>query len=228
MKLIELEEVDSTNEYLKREYQNLPMQACVTTKHQTKGRGRNGHVWESQANENLIMSFLFKDFHKIEDAWKMTQLATCSVVGLLDRHRIKATIKWPNDIYVDGKKICGILVETILDSDLKGVIVGIGLNVNSNEYQSMKQVTGKTYKISKLAVGLKTFMLIYYNLYQTNQFHKVLEYANSISYLKDKWVSYMDYGEVCFQKLLDNGHVLFIDRQGKKYEQVINEITLHK
>ena len=92
MKLIELEEVDSTNDYLKREYQNLPMQTCVTAKYQTKGRGRNGHVWESHANENLIMSFLFKDFHKIEDAWKMTQLATCSVVGLLDRYRIKATI----------------------------------------------------------------------------------------------------------------------------------------
>ena len=76
----------------------------------------------------------------------MTQLSTCSVVGLLDRYRIKATIKWPNDIYVDGKKICGILVETILDPDLKGVIVGIGLNVNGNEYQSMKQTTGKTYK----------------------------------------------------------------------------------
>ena len=64
MKLIELEEVDSTNDYLKREYQNLPMQTCVTAKYQTKGRGRNGHVWESHANENLIMSFLFKDFHK--------------------------------------------------------------------------------------------------------------------------------------------------------------------
>ena len=72
MKLIELEEVDSTNDYLKREYQNLPMQTCVTAKYQTKGRGRNGHVWESHANENLIMSFLFKDFHKIEDAWKMS------------------------------------------------------------------------------------------------------------------------------------------------------------
>lgn len=83
MKLIELEEVDSTNDYLKREYKNLPIQSCVTTKHQTKGRGRNGHVWQSHSNENLIMSFLFKDFHKIEDAWKMTQLATCSVVGLL-------------------------------------------------------------------------------------------------------------------------------------------------
>ena len=201
MKLIELEEVDSTNDYLKREYQNLPMQTCVTAKYQTKGRGRNGHVWESHANENLIMSFLFKDFHKIEDAWKMTQLATCSVVGLLDRYRIKATIKWPNDIYVDGKKICGILVETILDPDLKGVIVGIGLNVNNEDFQSMKQITHKEYKISKLAIGLKTFMLIYYNLYQTNQFHKVLEYANSISYLKDQWVEYGEYGEVCFQKL---------------------------
>ena len=54
MKLIELEEIDSTNDYLKREYQNLPMQACVTAKYQTKGRGRNGHVWESHANENLL------------------------------------------------------------------------------------------------------------------------------------------------------------------------------
>ena len=60
MKLIELEEVDSTNDYLKREYKNLPMQACVTTKHQTKGRGRNGHVWQSHPNENLIMSFYLK------------------------------------------------------------------------------------------------------------------------------------------------------------------------
>ena len=110
MKLIELEEVDSTNDYLKREYQNLPMQTCITAKYQTKGRGRNGHVWESHANENLIMSFLFKDFHKIEDAWKMTQLATCSVVGLLDRYRIKATIKWPNDIMVNGRKLVGILL----------------------------------------------------------------------------------------------------------------------
>ena len=84
------------------------------------------------------------------------------------------------------KKICGILVETILDPDLKGVIVGIGLNVNNEDFQSMKQITHKGYKISKLAIGLKTFMLIYYNLYQTNQFHKVLEYANSISYLKDQ------------------------------------------
>ena len=207
MKLIELEEVDSTNDYLKREYQNLPMQTCVTAKYQTKGRGRNGHVWESHANENLIMSFLFKDFHKIEDAWKMTQLTTCSVVGLLDRYRI--------------------LVETILDPDLKGVIVGIGLNVNNEDFQSMKQITHKEYKISKLAIGLKTFMLIYYNLYQTNQFHKVLEYANSISYLKDQWVEYGDYGEVCFQKLLDDGSVLFVDRQGKTYKQVINEISLH-
>ena len=55
MKLIELEEVDSTNDYLKREYQNLRMHRCVTAKYQTKGRGRNGHVWESHANENLIM-----------------------------------------------------------------------------------------------------------------------------------------------------------------------------
>ena len=135
MKLIELEEVDSTNDYLKREYKNLPTQVCVTAKHQTKGRGRKGHVWESHANENLIMSFLFKDFHKIEDAWKMTQLATCSVVGLLDRNRIKATIKWPNDIVINGKKICGILTEMYPSADGSFfLVIGTGINVNQKEF----------------------------------------------------------------------------------------------
>ncbi|RHM63098.1 biotin--[acetyl-CoA-carboxylase] ligase [Coprobacillus sp. AF33-1AC] len=229
MKQIVLEEVDSTNEYLKREYQNLDQQVSLYAHHQTHGKGRNGHVWQSQPNENLTMSFLYKDFKKIEDAWKITQLAACSVVGLLDRHHIKAMIKWPNDIYVGNQKICGILTETILDPDLKGVIVGIGLNVNGQgPYLSMKQVTGKSYRIQQLAIGLQTFMNIYYNLYQTNQFDKVLEYANNISYLKDKEVNYLEYGPVTFTKLNDDGTVTFVDQKGQYYHQIINEISLHQ
>ena len=77
------------------------------------------------------MSILVKDFKKPQDLHKMTQLVACSVAGLLDRYGIKAKIKWPNDIYVDDLKICGILVEAIYQTDLEGVVVGVGLNVNS-------------------------------------------------------------------------------------------------
>ena len=172
MKLIELEEVDSTNDYLKREYKNLPTQVCVTAKHQTKGRGRNGHVWQSHSNENLIMSFLFKDFHKIEDAWKMTQLATCSVVGLLDRNRIKATIKWPNDIYWKEKKICGMLIENdLMGRNISQSIAGIGININQETFHSfapnpvsLRQITGKEFDLFEILKNIVLRIQSYYSL----------------------------------------------------------------
>ena len=230
--LLVLMETDSTNRHLTQlcdeQGTDIPEFMTVIAERQTAGKGQRGNSWESEDCKNITFSFvLYPTFIEARQQFILSQIISLSIKEELDEWAEGISIKWPNDIYVDGKKICGILVETILDPDLKGVIVGIGLNVNNEDFQSMKQITHKEYKISKLAIGLKTFMLIYYNLYQTNQFHKVLEYANSISYLKDQWVEYGDYGEVCFQKLLDDGSVLFVDRQGKTYKQVINEISLH-
>ena len=200
MKLIELGEVDSTNDYLKREYQNLPMQTCVTAKYQTKGRGRNGHVWESHANENLIMSFLFKDFHKIEDAWKMTQLSTCSVVGLLDRYRIKATIKWPNDIYWKEKKICGMLIENdLMGRNISQSIVGIGININQEAFHgaapnpvSIYQITGKQYDIFEILKNIMLRIQSYYcQLKKDDTTSIVTRYTESL-FRKDGMHRYKD------------------------------------
>ena len=223
------ESIDSTNEEAKRRGEaGAPDGSIYVADNQTNGKGRRGRTWLSPSGEDIFFTILLRPDLPLNSVSMLTLVAASAVAEAVDKVTgQECQIKWPNDIYVDGKKICGILVETILDPDLKGVIVGIGLNVNNEDFQSMKQITHKEYKISKLAIGLKTFMLIYYNLYQTNQFHKVLEYANSISYLKDQWVEYGDYGEVCFQKLLDDGSVLFVDRQGKTYKQVINEISLH-
>ena len=227
MKRIILEEVDSTNEYLKRNIDTLKNQTIVMAKHQTKGKGRNGHLWENPKDNNLMVSILYKDFNNIQDVWKMTIIASCSVVGLLDRYNIKAKIKWPNDIYVGDNKICGILVESVIEESLQGVIVGIGLNVNDSNYTSMKDITGKTYNLSDLLVGIQTFMNIYYNLYLTNQFDKILSYANDISYLKDKEIEYGNYGMVTFERLNNNGTVTIKTNNGRQ-DIIINEITLHK
>lgn len=227
MKVIVLDEIDSTNEYLKREYQKLPIQTCVLAKRQTAGKGRRGHIWQSQKTENMTVSFLYKDIVNIEDAWKYTIIAAKSVIELLKENNIQATIKWPNDIYVQDQKICGILVETILDPDLKGIVVGIGLNVNdAYPYICMKDITKKQYDISKLLLQLILHLNQNMELLYHQQFQQVLEYVNQLSYLKKKWVDYKDYGLVCFQRLTVLGKVEFIDKKGKIYQEMINVITL--
>lgn len=230
MSYIELEEVDSTNDYVKRNMDKLQNLSVVRCNYQTNGRGRNGHNWSSKSNEDLLMSILVKDFKKSQDLHKMTQIVACSVAGLLDRYGIKAKIKWPNDVYVDDLKICGILVEAVYQPDLKGVVVGIGLNVNSinGDYASMKMKTGQNYPIKSIMIAMLTYFKIYYNLYQQGSYDKILEYANDIAYLKDKQVEYQDYGLVTFTRLKEDGLVELIDGNKQVHSVLINEISLHK
>ena len=225
MSYIELDEVDSTNDYVKRNLNKLPNLSVVRCNYQTNGRGRNGHVWQSKNGDDLLMSILVKDFKKPQDLHKMTQLVACSVAGLLDRYGIKAKIKWPDDL-----KICGILVEAIYQTDLEGVVVGVGLNVNSinGDYASMKMKTGQTYQVKSLMIAMLTYFKIYYSLYQQGSYDKILDYANDIAYLKDKQVEFQDYGLVTFTKLNENGTVNFVDSNHREHNILINEISLHK
>lgn len=129
--------------------------------------------------EELIISFIFKE----DEPWKFLVLANCCVVGLLDRNKIKALVKYPGDIYVGDSNIAKVSVD--------GLIVNIKIRVN-NDINSMKSITNKIYSIDTLMVGMRTFMAIYYNLYQTNQFNKALEYLNTIPYQENKWEDYLD------------------------------------
>lgn len=229
MSYIELDTVDSTNEYVKKNIDRLNNLSVVRCNYQTSGKGRNGHVWQSKPGEDLLMSILVKDFKNPQDLHKMTQIAACSVVGLLERYGIKAKIKWPNDVYVDDLKICGILVEAVFESNLKGIIVGIGLNVNSisGSFASMKMKTGQEYHVKSLMIAMLTYFNIYYNLYQQGCYDKILDYANDIAYLKDKKVNFEDYGLVTFTSLNEDGTVDFIDSNNIKHNKLINEISLH-
>lgn len=227
MKIIVLDEIDSTNEYLKREYDKLPIHTCVLAKKQKAGKGRRDHIWQSQKNQNMTVSFLYKDIDDVQEAWKYTIIGAKSIIELLAENNIEASIKWPNDIYANDQKICGILVETILEPDLKGIVIGIGLNVNhAKPYICMKDITKKQYEIIELLLQLILLMNQNIELYNHQQFSDILNKMNRLSYLKEKWVRYKDYGLVCFQELNESGMVEFIDKKGNKYQETINVITL--
>ncbi len=130
--VLHLKEINSTNEYLKNVTTNVPM--LVVADYQTAGRGQYGKVWESENNKNLCFSFQFfpKDLG-VEFGYKIGQIIAIAIIEGLKVfiQPEKAYIKWPNDIIIKNKKVCGILIEpSIQNNYIQKVVVGIGLNVN--------------------------------------------------------------------------------------------------
>ena len=128
----------STNTFLKERLElepQLPSGTVVATREQTQGKGRRGRDWLSAANENLTFSFLLRGEYAPRTLPAAAMAAAISVAELLAVEKIDADLKWPNDVLVNGKKICGILSEGVRD----GIIVGIGLNVNMQRADHIDQ-----------------------------------------------------------------------------------------
>ncbi|MFV8325392.1 biotin--[acetyl-CoA-carboxylase] ligase [Flavobacterium sp. ZS1P14] len=154
MKVIKLDAIDSTNEFLKglsnkQEVENFTV---VTAESQTKGKGQMGAVWASEVGKNLIMSVLIKDFlSNICEIYNLNIVVSLAVIDVLETYKIPdLSIKWPNDILSYNKKIGGILIENSIKSDGTIVsIVGLGLNVNQTNFENLP-------KASSLAVICNT------------------------------------------------------------------------
>lgn len=111
---------------------------AVVAVEQTAGRGQRGNVWSSKAGENLTFSLVWEaDFVSAKEQFRISEAVALALVDTLAGYGIEAQIKWPNDIYVGHKKICGILIEHDLgpQARLARTIVGIGLNVNQTQFE---------------------------------------------------------------------------------------------
>ncbi|MFG4001958.1 biotin--[acetyl-CoA-carboxylase] ligase [Flavobacterium aquidurense] len=142
MKLIKLDAIDSTNDFLKSlASQDEPDNfTVVTAENQTKGKGQMGSKWQSESGKNLVMSVLVKDFlYDNEQVFNLSVIVSLAVINALKSLNIpKLSIKWPNDIMSYNKKVGGILIENTLKSDGRIVsVVGIGLNVNQTNFEHL-------------------------------------------------------------------------------------------
>lgn len=130
--------VDSTNDEAKRRISELDNLSVVSALSQTKGRGQRGNSWQSEEGKNILMSIVLKhDPEAVQayDQFVISQIASLAVVDLLGAYEVEAKIKWPNDIYVGEKKICGILIEhSVCGKWLSSSIIGIGLNINQRNF----------------------------------------------------------------------------------------------
>lgn len=132
---IHFNEIDSTNTYLKENYRIYKNLSFVDASYQKKGKGRLGRSWEAKKDESLMFSVLIKDKKLLQNAPILSLVAGCAVFKFLQQIGLEnVSIKWPNDIYVSGKKVCGILLESVSHEKIDAVIIGIGLNVNQETF----------------------------------------------------------------------------------------------
>lgn len=130
--LIYLEEVDSTNNYLKAHCDKLADGSAVTAKIQTAGRGRRGHDWSADAGM-LPLSVLLKKPPDCDTLTARVGLGVCDAIGKTLKNSSQICLKWPNDIIVANRKVCGILCESVWFGDCRNVICGIGINISQSE-----------------------------------------------------------------------------------------------
>jgi BirA family biotin operon repressor/biotin-[acetyl-CoA-carboxylase] ligase len=172
--LIRLEAVASTNTFL-QEYlkaNTLPEGAVVISDQQFDGRGQRGNTWESETGKNLTFSLLLKPvFLPISYQFDLNRITALAIADTLRFFlpNEKVSIKWPNDMLVNEKKIGGVLIENSLrDNQIQHSIVGIGLNVNQESFRlsaratSVIAITGEETEREPIMEKLFTYLEAWY------------------------------------------------------------------
>jgi BirA family transcriptional regulator, biotin operon repressor / biotin---[acetyl-CoA-carboxylase] ligase len=140
--LLEFDNLESTSDFLKENHSYFPHMTFIRANYQSKGRGQYDRNWSSNASENLLFSILLKDqnLNPIQiKTWIME-----SLISFIQSFKLIPYYKEPNDIYVEDQKICGILIETKSNGkEYDYVIVGIGLNVNQDQFDKLNATSIK-------------------------------------------------------------------------------------
>lgn len=159
MNYLHLDSTPSTNSYIAANAGSLVAPTMVTVRDQTAGRGQRGNTWEAAPGENITASVLLHPAGvEARRQFSISEAVALAVSDTLARYGISSCVKWPNDIYVGDRKICGILIEhSLYGTHIRRTIAGVGLNVNQTEFLSdapnpvsMRLVTGRHYDLEEM------------------------------------------------------------------------------
>ena len=233
MKEIHFAEIDSTNRYLKDNYSSLEDMTLVTADYQSAGKGRGTRRWESNAGANLLMSLLIKD-EKLYPLYRRISLtAALSVAQTLESRGVKkAMIKWPNDVYVEGRKICGILLESVVREQMECLIIGIGINVNQTDFAddlrhpatSLKLITGRETDLDQLKESCISQLVS--NLDRLKQGYGFTAEITSRDYLAGMTVFHN--GKKCTVTGINEDCSLRLSCDGQQIDAEAGEISFHQ
>ena len=188
---LHFKEIDSTNSYLKSTHRLLDDFTFVSADYQSQGKGREDRVWQSQSGMNLMFSFLIKNDSLIKQSSFLSIMTAIEIAKEIERLGINGvSIKWPNDVLINDKKACGILLEGQIPEYL---VIGVGLNVNQKEFPdglrrpatSLSSELGNNIDINELSN--RVFNNIVNNFSKPN-IDEYLSYFREHNYLQNKRV----------------------------------------
>lgn len=176
---IKLDTVKSTSSYLAEHIDGKAHGTVVTTREQTAGRGQRGNSWEAEPGKNLTFSILLKPkYIKAQQQFYVSEIVSIAIVDVLKKliTNKNVLIKWPNDIYVDNDKICGILIENaLMGNSIDRSIAGIGININQRKFLSdapnpisLFNIIGKETDLDLILGNVCNQILSYFDLYDSD------------------------------------------------------------
>ena len=231
--VIHFPSIDSTNTYLKENFERLEDFTFVSTDYQSSGKGRNDRQWLANEKENLLFSLLIKSEEIVKEGSFISLIAAVSVAQVFEQYGLTdVQIKWPNDIYVNDKKIAGILLEGQVPNYL---VIGVGINVNQKQFvgeyrktpTSMFLQLNKEINIDKLKEDV--YDTLFNNLahYSSNK-DSFLKYFKNHDYLLNKEVNYLFNNNIAsgIVKGIDENFNIIIQSDNKEYHISSGEIEL--
>ena len=240
--IVTLEEVHSTNSYALEFLSSLDDKTVVFTTNQTSGRGRYDRKWICDDTENLYMSIVLKPEKKHDYPYpNLTQYLSVSVCKVLEKNfDIQPDIKWPNDILVNGAKISGILAETgMLNNQINGVVLGIGLNVNLKQgtlntidqnATSISVLKNQNYDCEKIARMICDEFFANYEQFVNGGFEYIKdEYIQRCAFLGPNiTIREAEERKKYFAKSIDNdGLLVAIDEENKECRIITGDVLCY-
>jgi BirA family biotin operon repressor/biotin-[acetyl-CoA-carboxylase] ligase len=224
---IRLDSVDSTNNYTATLISgNVPEGTVVITREQTAGRGQRANSWISEAGKNLTVTYVLRPkFLRISDQFILNKAIALAVNKAIQHFvpHADVQIKWPNDIFLQNKKVAGILLETSMQGGhIVSCLAGIGINVNQQHFQaisgnpiSLIEVLGKVLNLDDLLDVLSENLEVIYLLLKSGKFGSIDASYNDLLWKKDEMHTFYQEG------IPFNASVKCVDEQGCLH--IINE-----
>lgn len=235
--------IDSTNIFAKKfaeENNNDNIEGVsIVADNQTRGKGRLGRTWITQKNTNISLSLILSPKISTFDALKFNLIVSIAVCRAIKNFtNLKVNIKWPNDIIINGKKVGGILTETVTQQELKYIIIGIGINVNNDflpedlkeKATSLKIQTGK---ILNRSILLSNILLeiesIYCEYKKSLSFEPFIDEYKKLCLNIGKEVKVKLNNDIIYGKILDintKGELILLTNSNKKIYLTSGEVSL--
>jgi BirA family biotin operon repressor/biotin-[acetyl-CoA-carboxylase] ligase len=203
MNIIKIKSTASTNDFLKEllRQQTLEEGTVVFAENQTAGKGQRGNSWESEHGKNITCSILlYPHFLPVKQHFLLSEVVALGIKSALDLYIDSIEIKWPNDIYHEGKKMAGVLIENELTGDhFTRSVVGIGLNVNQEIFLSdapnpvsMKQVLKRDLNLENVLEDTVKSIWTWYGKLESGGTETIVRNYHDSLYRKDGLHAYSD------------------------------------